>query len=451
MAKGRKQGWLHSGLLRASLYVLLVTAILSAANWTRLLNAAGIDSLIERQLLNFANLAVDRYMGESIRLIHLEEKGNGEIGDFADEAERQCLRGHHAQLLRKLNEAGARIVAFDLVFPPAIAKCSEENRLFADAISKVRQDGRTRVVIGHDPDSDIDGEIRSAAGEENLALVRIGRQQRDAEEVRLLASILLAEADEHPGQPGTVLSRPMPMPLVLHVADRWRNPEPVMPGLEPGARQVVFTPGGDTLRPIGVDVRNCDAGELNCPLANGASRHWLAFLPVWMGDGTVFIERSYASVVLQSALGEDYRDKVVIVGARTKDELVPRPSDSRRDPFWEYQVHARALADLQSDTYLRRPPTWFVVMTLFLLVVAGVAARLWLPQLEMKVSLPWIGSMPIPLGLILVAVVHGGLVILLMRQQYWLQDLGYQLIALAAGYYFAGRPLLPVPRKGKPA
>jgi hypothetical protein len=96
-----------------------------------------------------------------------------------------------------------------------------------------------------------------------------------------------------------------------------------------------------------------------------------------------------------------------------------------------------------SNSYLRRPPFWVVAVFLVVLVIVGISARLWLPKLEARVSLPWVGSTPIPLGLILVAGLHGFLMILLMRQWYWLQDIGYQLLALAAGYYFASRPLLP--------
>ena len=135
MSKGRKQGRLQGGLLRASLYVLLGVAVLAAANWLRLLNAVGIDSLLERQLLSFANHTVNRSIGESIRLVYLQEQGNGTVGKFADEAERQCLRNFHGELLRKLKAAGARIVAFDLVFPPAIANCAEQNRAFAIDVS----------------------------------------------------------------------------------------------------------------------------------------------------------------------------------------------------------------------------------------------------------------------------------------------------------------------------
>jgi len=447
MSKGRKQGRLQGGLLRASLFVLLCVAVLAAAHWMRLLSAVGIDGLFERQLLNIANLAVDRSMGESIRLIYLDEKGNGDVGNFSDEADRQCLRSYHADLLLKLNRAGARVVAFDLVFQPAITKCSVQNLKFAAAIRAAIQDGRMRVIVGYDPRTELDAAIRREVGEDNLALVRVGREERDAENVRLLTSILLAESDEYPGQPGTVLARPMPMPLALYVADRGPDIDAPLPGLLPEARQVVFTGDGRRLPAIAVDVRNCHASELLCERARPGAHHWLAFLPVWMGDSTVFIERSYASVVLQPELGEDYRDKIVIIGARTPDEVIGRAPESKGKSYWEYQAHARALADLQSNSYLRRPPAWFVVTMLFVLVVLGAAARLWLPQLEMKVSLPWVGSLPLPLGLILVAVAQGLLVILLMRQQYWLQDLGYQVLALAAGYYFASRPLLPTPVK----
>jgi CHASE2 domain-containing sensor protein len=451
MVKGRKQGRLRSALLRASLLVLVSVAVLAAANWLRLLNAVGIDNLLERQLLSFANHTVNRSIGESIRLVYLEEKGMAVLGNFADETGRQCLRGHHGDLLRKLKAAGARVVAFDFVFPPAIATCADKSGAFAAAIRETSQDGRMRVVIGHDPAADIDGTIRAAAGEENLALVRIGREQRDAENKRLLTSVLLAEADEHPGRAGTVLGRPMPFALVLYLADRSNGSASVLPGLVPDEKEVTFTSSGPGMPALKVDVRHCDRGELNCPLAGDAARHWYAFLPVWMGSGTAFVERSYAGVVQQETLGEDYRDKIVIVGARTTDEIVALGPDAAAGTVWGYQVHARALADLQSDTYLRRPPAWVVIVFLFILVIVGVAARLWLPQLEMRVSLPYVGSMPIPLGLILAAVAHGFLMILLMRQRYWLQDISYQLLALAAGYYFASRPLLPQAVKGKPS
>jgi CHASE2 domain-containing sensor protein len=430
-------------LLRVALYVVLSAAVLLTANWIRLMNAVGIDNLLERQLLSFASHTVNRSIGENIRLIYLEEKGNGDVGDFSDESNRQCLRQTHGDLLRKLKSAGARVVAFDLVFPPAIQKCVDQSQSFVAAIRDVRQDGTMRVIIGHDPKADVDSKIRDEIKLENLALARVGRGQRDAEDKRFLTSVLLAEADEIPGAPGTTFTRPMPIALSVFIADRWAGPDPLMPGLVPSDRQVTFTPGGNVMPPVAVDVRHCDRGDLNCPLTAGATRHWYAFLPVWMGDGAAFTERSYASVFLQPELGDDYRDKIIMIGARTADEVVALDADSKIGTIWGYQVHARAVADLMSNSYLRRPPFWVVAVFLVVLVIVGISARLWLPKLEARVSLPWVGSTPIPLGLILVAGLHGFLMILLMRQWYWLQDIGYQLLALAAGYYFASRPLLP--------
>lgn len=441
---GKQRSWMpRNAYARAGLLVLVSASVLLAANWVRLLNAVGLDNLLERQLLSAATHSVERSIGESIRLIYLEEKGNGDVGDFAQETERQCLRDRHAQLLGKLERAGARVVAFDLVFPPAIQKCVGPTETLAAAIRDARGRGQVEVIIGHDPTADLDPRIGEAAAGQGLALVRVGREQRDAKDARFLTGVLLAEADEVAGAPGTVLARPMPLALAMYIADRWPGNGSVLPGLVPESRQLAFTTDVAPRPPITVDVRDCDRGELNCPVSADATKHWYGLLPVWMGEGAEFIERSYASVILQEELGADYRGKVVLIGARIPEELVALAPDSKAGKIWGYHVHARALADLQSDTYLRRPPFAVVAAIVVVLVLAGIGARLWLPKLEMRVSLPWVGSTPIPVGLILVALLHGFLVIQLMRHLYWLQDLSYQLLALAAGYYFASRPLLP--------
>ncbi|HEU0224746.1 MAG TPA: CHASE2 domain-containing protein [Steroidobacteraceae bacterium] len=441
---GKQRSWVpRNAYTRAGLLVLASASLLLAANWLRLLNAVGLDNLLERQLLSAATHSVQRAIGQSIRLIYLEEKGNGDIGDFAQETDRQCLRQRHAQLLGKLERAGARVVAFDLVFPPAVQKCVEPTEAFAAAIRDARARGQVQVIVGHDPAADLDPRIGDAATGQGLALVRVGREQRDAKDARFLTGVLLAEADEVAGAPGTVLVRPLPLPLAMYMADRWPGSGSVLPGLVPESRQLTFTATVAPRPPVTVDVRDCNRGELNCPAAADAAKRWYGLLPVWMGEGAGFIERSYASVILQEELGADYRDKVVLVGARIPEEVVALAPDSKAGKIWGYHVHARALADLQSDTYLRRPSFAVISAIVVVLVLVGIGARLWLPRLEMRVSLPWIGTTPIPVGLILVALLHGFLVIQLMQRLYWLQDLSYQLLALAAGYYVASRPLLP--------
>ncbi len=431
----------RNAYVRAALYVLPGALVLLAANWMRLLNVAGIDNLLERQLLGFASHTVDRSTGESIRLIYIKERANGRLEDFADDAERQCWREHHAQLLHKLNAAGAKAVVFDLVFPPAIADCAGQNQAFAEELRKVRQEGRMQVILGHDAAADLDPGISQVVPVEEMALVRVARQQRGESGTKFLTSVLLAESDEIKGAPGTVISRPVPLTLAMHLAANTGWPPRVVAGILPAERLVTFTPGGDGLAPIRVDVRSCTESTLNCPLAGDAVRHWYALLPVWMGDGSSFVERSYASVVLQSTLGKDYAGKIVLVGARTPEEVISLGLDSKTATAWGYQIHARALADLMSGTYLRRPSNWAILGFLIVLGVLGIVAQRWLPKLEVRIPLPWIGNHPIPFGLVAVGAAHGFVMILLLRHGYWLHDIGYQWLALAGGYYLASRPL----------
>jgi len=439
---GKQRRWMpRNAYARAGLLVFASASVLLAANWVRLLNAVGLDNLLERQLLSFASHTVDRSIGESIRLVYIKERGNSRLKDFVDDAERQCWRAHLAELLRKLDDADAAVVAFDLVFPPAIEDCAEQNARFVEALRSIRQEGRMQVILGYDAAADLDPAIASVVPAEDMALVRVARQQSGAQGPRYLTSVLLAEADEIADAPGTVLTRPVPLPLAAYMAvnDGW--PPDARAGVLPADRLVTFTPSGRGLKPVKVDVRSCTASALNCPLASGAVRHWYSLLPVWMGDATSFIERSFASVALQDRLGADYAGKIVLIGARTPEEAVVLDPESRSATAWGYQIHARALADLMSGTYLRRPSGWAVLGFLLALGALGIVAQLWLPKLEVKIPLPWVGNYPIPLGLVLIGGAHGFVMILLLRHGYWLHDIGYQWLALAAGFYLASRPL----------
>lgn len=439
---GKQRSWMpRNAFVRAGLYVVLSALVLLAANWARLLNAAGIDNLLERQLLGFASHTVDRSTGESIRLVYIKERGNSRLNDFADDAERQCWRAHLADLLRKLDEAGAAVVAFDLVFPPVIEDCAEQNGKFVEELRRIRQKGAMQVILGYDAAADLDPAIAGVVPAGDMALVRVARQQSGTEGPRYVTSVLLAEANELANAPGTVLTRPLSLPLAMYLSvhDGW--PPETNAGILPDDRLVTFTPSGPGLTPVRVDMRSCTAAALNCPLAGGAVRHWYALMPVWMGEGSGFVERSFASVALQARLGPDYAGKIVLVGARTPEEAMALDPESRSATAWGYQIHARALADLMSGTYLRRPSAWVILAFLLGLAALGIVAQLWLPKLEVKIPLPWVGNYPIPLGLVLIGAAHGFVMILLLRHGYWLHDVGYQWLALAAGFYFASRPL----------
>jgi CHASE2 domain-containing sensor protein len=432
-------------LARVVAYAVGCALVLFVAHWTRLLNIVGLDNVLEQQLLSVASYTTDRAKLDSMRLIYIDEKDNGKLGGYGESTSRQRWRAEHARLLYALEAAGARAVAFDLVFPPAVTDSIDANHAFATALAEVRARGKTRVLIGYDPAADFDAVIGAVYPRDETGYAAVAHQPQGSPGARFLTSVLLAESEV--SQVGGVetesIVRPLPMGLALYLAMRATAAGPVTPWIDAGRRQVTFTPADAARPPVTVDIRDCTRASLSCPLGQGAVLHRRALLPVWMGDASGFIERSYASVALQPGLGADYAGKIVLVGARTAEERVVVGPDTPGGTVWGYQVHARVLADLLSDSYLRRPSARVVFAALLVLAALGVVARLALPRLELDVTLPWLGKRPMPLGLLLVAGAHGFVLVELLREQHLLTDIGYQWLALVAGYYLASRPLLP--------
>ena len=432
--------------INATLYALGLTVLIYFAQWVHLLNLIGIDTALERQFLTLSSHTVDRAAIDKLRVIYIDQKNNGPLGAFDDPVSRQGWRARHAKLLLALEEAGASVVAFDITFAPSVSDSVAGTQEFAQAIAGVRERGRTRVIVGYGSDPDIDRDILAAMPCEQMGFVQVARQPQDTDGKHLLSSVLVADASVQStaDADNSLLRRPLPMGLAIFLAARASASEIVEPGIDARRRQVVFFGNAKELKPITVDVRDVAGTPSNCtPGSETAAIRRLALLPVWMGEGSPFIERSYASVVLQPKLSKDYAGKIVLVGARVADDLVAVGPETGGGTVWGYQVHARVLADLWSETYLRHVGELWIFLALLLLLVIGVIAGLTLPKTEIKTNVPWIGTTPIPLGLLLVAAVHAFILIQLLRYKFVLYDIGYQWLALIAGYYVVSRPFKP--------
>ena len=432
--------------IKATLYALGLTVLIYFAQWVHLLNLIGIDTALERQFLTLSSHTVDRAAIDKLRVIYIDQKNNGPLGAFDDPVSRQAWRAQHAKLLLALEEAGASVVAFDITFAPSVSDAVAGTQEFARAIADVRERGRTRVIVGYGSDPDIDRDILAAMPCEKMGFVQVARQPQDTDGKHMLSSVLVADASVQStaDTDNSLLRRPLPMGLAIFLAARASTNEVVEPGIDARRRQVVFFGNARELKPITVDVRDVAGSPSSCaPGSETATIRRLALLPVWMGEGSPFIERSYASVVLQPKLSKDYAGKIVLVGARVADDLVAVGPETGGGTVWGYQVHARVLADLSSETYLRHVGELWIFLALLLLLVIGVIAGLTLPKTEIKTNVPWIGTTPIPLGLLLVAAVHAFILIQLLRYNFVLYDIGYQWLALIAGYYVVSRPFKP--------
>jgi CHASE2 domain-containing sensor protein len=151
------------------------------AQWVHLLNLIGIDTALERQFLTLSSHTVDRAAIDKLRVIYIDQKNNGPLGAFDDPVSRQAWRAQHAKLLLALEEAGAKVVAFDITFAPSVSDAVAGTQEFARAIADVRERGRTRVIVGYGSDPDIDRDILAAMPCEQMGFVQVARQPQDAD------------------------------------------------------------------------------------------------------------------------------------------------------------------------------------------------------------------------------------------------------------------------------
>lgn len=129
-------------LSRALGLVLLCSSVIFLAAWIGLFDLLRIDSWVERRFIAYARSFTSGEIDQSVVLVTASEDPakNGGLGK-PDEK----WRVHHAELLRALSNAGAQVVAFDLLFESQSDSKTDQN--FGEAIKRAKENGTT-VVIG---------------------------------------------------------------------------------------------------------------------------------------------------------------------------------------------------------------------------------------------------------------------------------------------------------------
>jgi CHASE2 domain-containing sensor protein len=431
----------------------LLCGLIYAAFWVHLLNFVGVDNWFERQFFKLASHTVEGALLDNIRLIYIDEKDNGPLGGFS-EGTAQGWRTYHAELLRKLADAHAKVVAFDLSFPAPEASSEIGNKAFIDAVSEVRAAGATTVIAGYERNMDPNVSLERVLPREEMGLISVSGKGQGPNSDSYLTKVLIAESDISETAVGSLerLARPLPMGLALYLATMQKDSQPSQPLMDASDSQVQLQGGTPALAPIDVEVQECTQATINCPLAEGATLHRRALLPFWIAGDVPFVDRSYLSVYAQKKLGEDYAGKTVLIGARTGSEAVTLgPGAATSSTVYGYQVHARVLTDLLSRTYPRAAPHLWQFLGMAILLTIGALARVLLPRSEVTVPIGMLKDFPIPLGLLIVAAIYIFATVLVFRSTHVLFDLGYQLLALFAGYYAVGRLLAAKdPRAAQP-
>lgn len=166
--------------VRVILVTSLTALLLSLAFHTGFFGLLGLDNFIDRRFRGYADNYVDKsFSKDAIAIISIEEDPdkNGGLGKFGAD-----WRGHHADLIRALSAAKAKVIAFDMSFE---ADSSENDEELGRAIQSAARSG-TKVILGSSTFRTIDDRqvpqitqrLATYLDKSNWALLNIGRSER---------------------------------------------------------------------------------------------------------------------------------------------------------------------------------------------------------------------------------------------------------------------------------
>ena len=428
------------GLVVLPAIILLVYSI-------DLLSVYGISNTVEQRFIRF--LTPQKSPSGDIRLVYMDEEHNTVLmqrnpelqGSMTDPMKRQLWRRLHADLLRKLGGAGARVVAFDLTFPEASDDSANANQLFKVAVGDIASQGKTRIVIGIRLHESIDKHLQEVFTPEEQGSIDIHGDAADTDPRKSLRRIPIAifEGRSVNGRIEEQLVKPLPMPLLVLACAKQTGDRLITFRMDAGRGDLTLYENGKPTQRIWTEIAFCTKGAQNCEVSEGFEWRRTALLPL-MTPSIGPPEEPYESVLSKHDL-PDYKDKIVIVGARLPEEEVPAaavPKSKAGDTLYGYHVHAAALDDLLHDSYPRKLN--FISQVLLFYALAGLSflGRRLLPGTDVKVNTHFFGERLMPLGLLILIVIYaiGGFVF--YNTQRLVLNVLYDVLLLAAAYFAFG-------------
>jgi len=410
-------------------------------------NVGGVSSYVEQVYFSFVTHTAQKTLSNRIRLVYMDAEhnkklldANQDLKDFmTDDLERVLWRRLHAKLVSRLAEAGAVVVAFDFRFPSSGVAEEGASRKFLQAIRNAARDGRTRIVIGKVPREGTDDDLRQvpSLGYGNLL---IGGEVTDAKNRRIVSRVAVAISDGRSagGMSAEPPEDPMPLPFLLFLNAEWPENPFVSYGLDAGGRDITIYQKGTPVHHIHAQMDLCRADDQNCEVPPGFDWQRMALLPLVMPVIDSRIDVPYEDVLGARDLS-DYQGKIVIVGARYKEEKVSIPGSETGTQFYGYQVHAAILSDLLNDTYPRYQGPFFQLLIFFVIAGMAVIGRRWLPVKDIKLNTIFFGERQVPSGLLILIGIYLISGVVAYSADYLILNVSYDLTLLVVAYFSYGR------------
>jgi hypothetical protein len=152
----------------------------------------------------------------------------------------------------------------------------------------------------------------------------------------------------------------------------------------------------------------------------------------------------------RSQFSGEYNGKIVLIGAHIGKSIVKQgeqiPGDSEAEEYG-YLVHATVVSQILENICPRPLSPLRQLGILFLCCLIAGLARRHLTQTEVKIPVPYLDKLAVPVALIILLAVYAMVVVQMYRWKQIVFTPGYDFLAMTTGYYIGSRPLLETAKR----
>lgn len=396
-----------SSLLGLSIVILFLS-------WIKFFDLVGLDRRLQDLLISHVSTTVSKEFNSRVKLILVDksQQPNPPFGK-ADPSHRK----YHADLIRLLSKAGAKVIVFDVEFQTS----SPDDQNFAQAIQDAEKAG-TRIIVGgfldpgeYEPQM---GATLKAAIKDHWGIVDGGTMKKsDARFIRLAAHGGKGEFngfDEQPVIPSLALQAVRMLRYPNDVSTVWSSPLAGKVQLRSGGA------GGGLLESIPVN----------------REMELLVDLP---GRDEI-PKKSYQDVLAHpDDYAASFKDNVFVIGYQEGDVL----SDSDKNPRYGSEMHAAAISTILGEQYLRTAPLLYHYLAiLFLIAITAYLQIRFSKWMAQKLTIPLPIGLPspfdkitIPTAIVVISFAYILLAVVAFKLGHIVFDMTYHLAALILTYF----------------
>lgn len=417
LTKIRKSLKLLAGKITKRARVILLLAFVASLvvfglSLVRLFNVLAFEDYVESRSIERmkSHISTARFDSRKIKIIVIPDtqRGDGPWGDLKKEH-----RKFFVDLVDAMRTARAKVLAFDVAFEGPFEKD------FSNAISS--QSDHPKVIVGIDSyeNGKADPELPTDVKEPHWGIVNVGGSQVVEGPIR---SMKLAEESSKNNSSGRSELIVCPS-FAVRVVSEFSDP-PLVPEFDHG-NQRLFLYSDSSKSKI---VKSIPLDREQDLLLQQASQQDL-------DTARVYAQDIYDKLKNQEPLRkQDYEDKIVLVGYENGD-LKDVLSGGKR---FGVQIQATAISNILNEVFIYKLPPLYNY--LIILLMALVAAALYTPlgeclRFSIPVPVPWTKLViPIPVSLIVLAVIYLLTAFIVYRSSRVYLDVCYHIAALGISY-----------------